>query len=146
MSQVKSIRSFHSSAGSLLKRPWKTYKDGTLFYGESKTGNNRVPLGTKQGNKNFYKGTRASGIGRFTKHGSYIIDPARTRTFVVPVTGASASESLRPFVSSNVPEIKQLFQPYKGPTDPLLLLQRARNFVENGKTEKEFTHNYVERV
>lgn len=67
-----------------LLRPWKTYKDGTLFYGSSKTGSNRHPLTTKQGNKNFYKGVRASGNGSHTPTGRFTIHFNKVRTYVVP--------------------------------------------------------------
>lgn len=67
-----------------LLRPWKTFKDGTLFYGTTKNGSKRHPLTSKQGNKNYYKGTRSSGIGSHTAYGKYTINWEKVRTYVVP--------------------------------------------------------------
>ncbi|KAL8630812.1 hypothetical protein Q9189_003481 [Teloschistes chrysophthalmus] len=35
-------------------------------------------------NGGYYKGTRSGSMGRHTKHGGYIIDYAKVRTYVVP--------------------------------------------------------------
>lgn len=72
------------SQANFVLRPWKTFKDGTLFYGTSKTGSKRHPLTSKQGNKNFYKGTRSSGVGQHTSTGKYTIHWDKVRTYVVP--------------------------------------------------------------
>ncbi|MCJ1313080.1 hypothetical protein MMC25_006757 [Agyrium rufum] len=44
----------------------------------------RLALTTKMVNKGFYKGTRSGSMGRHTKHGGYIIEWAKVRTYVVP--------------------------------------------------------------
>ena len=44
----------------------------------------RLPLTTKQVNKGFYKGTGTGAMGRHTKHGGYIIEWHKVRTYVVP--------------------------------------------------------------
>ena len=44
----------------------------------------RLALTTKQVNKGFYKGNRTGSMGRHTRHGGYIIDPRKVRTYVVP--------------------------------------------------------------
>lgn len=78
---------------NFLLRPWKTYKDGTLFYGTTKSGSNRHPLTSKQGNKNYYKGTRSSGVGSFTTQGSYIVNWEKVRTYKVPAGLANTDVS-----------------------------------------------------
>lgn len=135
-------RTFHSSTQSLLKRPWKTYKDGTLFYGQSKAGNKRLALSTKQGNKNFYKGTRSSGIGHISSKGTYNIDYARVRTFVTP---ADMSTPLKPLVSANTPVPKNTFKGYTGATDGRLWLNNVKEYIENGDVKFEKTETYIEK-
>ena len=44
----------------------------------------RLPLTTKQVNNGFYKGTGSGAMGRHTKHGGYIIEWRKVRTYVVP--------------------------------------------------------------
>ncbi len=44
----------------------------------------RLALTTKQVNGGFYKGTGSGSMGRHTKHGGYIIDWRKVRTYVVP--------------------------------------------------------------
>ena len=44
----------------------------------------RKPLTTKQTNKGYYKGNRTGAMGRHTKHGGYVIEWAKVRTYVVP--------------------------------------------------------------
>lgn len=44
----------------------------------------RLALTTKQVNGGFYKGTGSGSMGRHTKHGGYIIEWAKVRTYVVP--------------------------------------------------------------
>jgi len=41
-------------------------------------------LTTKDVNKGFYKGNRTGTVGRHTKHGGFIVDYSRVRTYVVP--------------------------------------------------------------
>jgi large subunit ribosomal protein L41 len=41
-------------------------------------------LTVKDVNKGYYKGNRTGTIGRHTKHGGFIIDRTRVRTYVVP--------------------------------------------------------------
>ena len=42
------------------------------------------PLTTKQVAKGFYKGTGTGSTGRHTKHGGYIVELEKVRTYVVP--------------------------------------------------------------
>lgn len=44
----------------------------------------RLALTTKATNKGYYKGTGTGPMGTHTKHGGYIIDWDRVRTYVVP--------------------------------------------------------------
>lgn len=44
----------------------------------------RLPLNTKQAGKDFYKGNRTGSMGRHTKHGGYIIDFKKVRTYICP--------------------------------------------------------------
>jgi large subunit ribosomal protein L41 len=44
----------------------------------------RLALTTKMANKGYYKGTGTGSTGSHTKHGGYIIDWAKVRTYVVP--------------------------------------------------------------
>lgn len=130
-----SVNFFGQSTVLQLTRPWKKYRDGTLFYGLSKSGNNRTPLTTKQGNKTMYKGTRSSGIGKHTKYGEYVIDWSKVRTFVTP---KFMNMDLKPLVSGNVPELKHEFQGYKkGPQDTKLYIQKLKEYIMNGKVQSE---------
>lgn len=44
----------------------------------------RLRLTTKDVNKGYYKGTGTGSMGRHTKHGGYIIDWNKVRTYVCP--------------------------------------------------------------
>lgn len=44
----------------------------------------RLALTTKQVNGGYYKGTGTGSMGRHTKHGGYVIDWRKVRTYVVP--------------------------------------------------------------
>ena len=44
----------------------------------------RLALTTKQTGKGYYKGTRSGAMGRHTSRGTYEIEPAKVRTYVVP--------------------------------------------------------------
>lgn len=141
--RVTAVTSFRETVSSSLRRPWKTYRDGTLFYGQSKAGNKRLPLSTKQGNKNFYKGTRSSGIGHMDMYGRYNINYSKVRTFVVP---AGVDDSLLlPLVSSNVPIPRNSFKGYTGVTDGRLYLDKVKEFVETGDVEFPKTNEFTER-
>lgn len=64
----------------------------------------RLQLTTKQVNGGYYKGTRSGAMGRHTKHGQYIIDWDKVRTYVVPdLAGFQVCSSLLPFPSSPLP-------------------------------------------
>lgn len=44
----------------------------------------RLRLTTKQVNRGYYKGNRTGSMGFFLKTGTYIIEPGKLRTYVVP--------------------------------------------------------------
>lgn len=139
------VNLFRESPISLLTRPWKKFRDGTLFYGESKSGNRRTALTTKQGNKTMYKGTRSSGIGKHTRYGGYSIQWNKARTFVTP---SNYNIELKPLVSHNVPELKHQFKGYqKGSLDAKLYFNKIREYVKNGKLQSEGSdvNCYVEK-
>jgi len=50
----------------------------------SRTATRRLRLTTKQAGPNYYKGVGTGSMGRHTKHGGYIIDWKKVRTYVVP--------------------------------------------------------------
>ncbi|KAL3235281.1 Large ribosomal subunit protein mL41 [Nakaseomyces bracarensis] len=144
MLRPTNVNLFQASRASLLTRPWVKYRDGTLFYGESKAGNNRTALTTKQGNKNMYKGTRSSGIGRHTSRGGYIIEWKKVRTFVTP---KDYNLDLKPLVSHNVPELKHQFKGYQGIMDTKLYMDKLKEYVVKGRIQSEASDVdcYVER-
>lgn len=129
------MNSFRESPISLLTRPWKKFRDGTLFYGSSKTGTKRTALTTKQGNKTMYKGTRSSGIGKHTRYGGYTIQWRKVRTFVTP---KNYNIDLKPLVSHNVPELKHQFKGFsKGSLDSKLYFTKLREYIQNGRLQSD---------
>lgn len=60
----------------------------------------RLALTTKQVNGGFYKGTGSGSMGWHTKHGGYVIDPKKVRTYVVP-------EGLKDFKVSRRLDVKE---------------------------------------
>lgn len=44
----------------------------------------RLQLTTKQAGKDYYKGTGSGAMGRHTKHGGYVLDYNKVRTYMVP--------------------------------------------------------------
>ncbi|RKP23654.1 mitochondrial ribosomal protein L27-domain-containing protein [Syncephalis pseudoplumigaleata] len=67
----------------------------------------RKPMNTKRGH-NYYKGTRTGSMGRHTKHGGYIIDYSKVRTYVVPDL---ADCELKPYVSHRTEKITSGIKP-----------------------------------
>lgn len=108
--RASSVLSFQLTAAASLRRPWQTFRDGQLWYGITTRGSKRHPLTSKQGNKNFYKGTRSSGYGKSDAAGNYIVNWAKVRTYVAPAN--MASSDLKALVSPNVPQLMQVFDGY----------------------------------
>ncbi|KAJ2758973.1 60S ribosomal protein L27, mitochondrial, partial [Coemansia nantahalensis] len=65
-------------------------------------GAKRGVLTSKKGH-NFYKGNRTGSMGRHTKHGSYVVDLDKVRTFAVPDL---ADCELKPYVSRRTNKFK----------------------------------------
>ncbi|KAJ2080728.1 60S ribosomal protein L27, mitochondrial [Coemansia sp. RSA 988] len=65
-------------------------------------GAKRGVLTSKKG-RNFYKGNRTGSMGRHTKHGGYVIDLDKVRTFVVP---DMTNCKLQPYVSRRAGKFK----------------------------------------
>jgi len=62
----------------------------------SKQAAKRLPLNSKRGNKNYYKGKGGTKEGRHTSKGRYIIDPLKRLELVVPdLTGFK----LKPYIA-----------------------------------------------
>jgi len=118
------------SGVQLLLRPWRKYRTREPFYGLTKSGNKRWALSTKQGNKEFYKGTGSTGVGQHTRKGNYRVNWEKVRTFVVP-SNVDSTE-LRPLVDPTSPNIKNHFQGFKGATDPQLHMKKVMEFIEYG--------------
>ncbi|TLS24075.1 hypothetical protein PpBr36_08141 [Pyricularia pennisetigena] len=89
-------------------------------------------LTTKDANKGFYKGTGTGSMGRHTKHGGYIVEFDKVRTYVVP---KNLDEfKLSPFVTKKMSPTFGLGsyqgQGQTGPRSPELYLSRWK--AENG--------------
>ncbi|KAI0477835.1 putative ribosomal protein [Xylariaceae sp. FL0804] len=88
----------------------------------------KLQLTTKDIKKGFYKGTRTGSMGRHTKHGGYVIEYAKVRTYVVPPL---ADFKLTPFVTNKKAPMHGQYEGYaQGPKNPALYLQRWKD--ENG--------------
>ncbi|KAL2075453.1 hypothetical protein VTL71DRAFT_396, partial [Oculimacula yallundae] len=59
----------------------------------------RLALTTKQTNKGYYKGTGSGSMGSHTKHGGYLMDWDKVRTYVVPDL---SNFKLTPFITKNM--------------------------------------------
>ncbi|KAL9137645.1 MAG: hypothetical protein Q9175_001134 [Cornicularia normoerica] len=68
----------------------------------------RLPLTTKQVSNGFYKGTGTGAMGRHTKHGGYVIEWRRVRTYVVPEQLKDCK--LTPFVTQKLRPTKGRFE------------------------------------
>ncbi len=52
------------------------------YYGKSR--GKRIPLTSKQGNKNYYKGNGCRSEGRHTSKGGYVMDKSKMLELIVP--------------------------------------------------------------
>ncbi|KAL8807634.1 MAG: hypothetical protein Q9182_000618 [Xanthomendoza sp. 2 TL-2023] len=68
----------------------------------------RLALTTKQVNGGYYKGTGSGSMGRHTKHGGYILDYRKVRTYVVPKD--LKDFRLTPFVTKTMEPLKGSFE------------------------------------
>lgn len=130
--KASSVLSFQQTATTNLRRPWQTFKDGQLWYGVMKSGSKRHPLTSKQGNKQYYKGTRSSGVGKLNNAGNYIVDWSKVRTYVTP--SEMMLTGLKPLVSPNVPQTRQKYVGYSdGAKSPELAWKNIVDFIEYGE-------------
>ncbi|KAE9993907.1 hypothetical protein Vi05172_g10909 [Venturia inaequalis] len=63
----------------------------------------RLALTTKQGPKDYYKGTGSGSMGQHTKFGGYQINYSKVRTYVPPNYENEDLKQLTPFVSARLP-------------------------------------------
>ena len=131
--RVRVLAKMKPSGVQQLLRPWNKFRTREPFYGFTKSGNERWSLSTKQGNKEFYKGTQSTGVGRHTKKGKYQVNWEKVRTFVVPAHLEQCD--LKPLVDPTTPNIKNHYQGYDGATDPKLQMKKIMEFVEYGYEE-----------
>ncbi|KAF2812263.1 uncharacterized protein BDZ99DRAFT_382883 [Mytilinidion resinicola] len=89
----------------------------------------RLQLTTKQAGKDYYKGNRVGSHGRHTKHGKYIIEWQKVRTYVCPRD--LENSSLTPFVARRIEIERGTFAGTKGPMDGEAYLERWK--AENGQ-------------
>lgn len=91
----------------------------------------RLALTTKQVNGGYYKGTGSGSMGSHTKHGGYVIDQNKVRTYVVPPdldqfkvcrfgfgeieADNTGDAQLTPFVTKNMEPLKGTFKRTRGP-------------------------------
>ncbi|KAF4635861.1 hypothetical protein G7Y89_g2231 [Cudoniella acicularis] len=68
----------------------------------------RLALNTKNANKGYYKGTGTGSTGSHTKHGGYIINWEKVRTYVVPQN--LKDFKLTPFVTKKIRPVKGRFE------------------------------------
>ncbi|MCJ1472164.1 hypothetical protein MMC13_000811 [Lambiella insularis] len=68
----------------------------------------RLALTTKQVNGGYYKGTGSGSTGRHTKHGNYVIEWHKVRTYIVPEQ--LKTFKLTPFVTKNMEPLKGNFE------------------------------------
>ncbi|KAF2765017.1 hypothetical protein EJ03DRAFT_331352 [Teratosphaeria nubilosa] len=66
----------------------------------------RLPLTTKQGPHNYYKGNRTGSMGTHTKYGGYVIDWRKVRTYVCPDL---TDFELTPFVALRIKKPRDSF-------------------------------------
>lgn len=125
------VAKFQQSVSTLLRRPWQKERAQNLWYGHWKTGSKRHALTTKQGNKNFYKGTRSAGYGKLNSSGHFIMDWTKVRTYVVPAE--LGTTELKSLVLPKTPQILQKFRGYNdGFKDPEFAWHNIKNFIEYG--------------
>jgi len=108
----------------------------------------RLPLNSKQGNKDFYKGTRQAALpgdrrtGAPGRHiirgkGRYMLDDTKVRYYVAPPLAELNSTQLRPYVEASYTQ-SDAEKKIKGRFTPELLLRHAkRQAVEGLAAQRE---------
>ncbi|EFY90526.1 hypothetical protein MHUMG1_00479 [Metarhizium humberi] len=86
-----------------------------------------LKLTTKDVGKGFYKGNRTGSMGRHTKHGGYVIEWNKVRTYAVPPN--LKDFKLTPFVSRQVREVPGDYKGLeKGPQDPYFYVEQWKRY------------------
>lgn len=67
----------------------------------------KLKLTSKQAGPNYYKGYGSGAMGRHTKHGGYVIEWHKVRTFVVPTIRDDFY--MTPFVSKRIDKPKNMY-------------------------------------
>ncbi|KAJ3118500.1 hypothetical protein HDU96_001319 [Phlyctochytrium bullatum] len=97
------------------------------------------PLGAKFGNKNWYKGTGSAGMGKWLKDGTYVVEPHKVRSWVVPSNLAECK--LTPYVDPKfdlVVRSHSVVDYFKLGNLPADLVARDASLVQNmQRTAKE---------
>ncbi|KAF2220485.1 mitochondrial ribosomal protein L27-domain-containing protein [Elsinoe ampelina] len=89
----------------------------------NKRATRKLKLTPKVAGKDYYKGFGTGAMGRHTKHGGYVIDWSKVRTYVVPEAGDG---ELTPFVSKRVEKPEPDYRGTTGPMDGQAWLARWR--------------------
>ncbi|KAJ5678314.1 uncharacterized protein N7477_003947 [Penicillium maclennaniae] len=114
----------------------------------------RLRLTTKAINGGYYKGNRTGSMGRFDKHGNYVIDYKKVRTYVVPED--LKDFKLTPFVTKRAEAKRSIYNKeieQNGRTYTVVDKMTGRNYLElwaerNGEEvyERELIENPVEEI
>ncbi|KAF2203360.1 hypothetical protein GQ43DRAFT_411785 [Delitschia confertaspora ATCC 74209] len=88
----------------------------------------RLALTTKMTNKGYYKGNRVGSMGKLTKHGNFIVDYAKVRTYVVP--HGLKDSILTPFVTKVIEKDELQYLKVQNPTSGDAYLEKWK--MENG--------------
>ncbi|KAK0629180.1 mitochondrial ribosomal protein L27-domain-containing protein [Bombardia bombarda] len=84
----------------------------------------KLRLTTKDVNKGFYKGSGTGTVGRHTKHGGFVIEWEKVRSYVCPPLEGF---KLTPFVAATVPKVYGQFSDAQGPRNPETYLARWKS-------------------
>merc|ERR1712216_82548 len=63
------------------------------------------PLGSKMGNKNYYKGKGGLNMGKHTKRGGFIVQREKVPMIVAPDWAKIEASGLKPYVAHNTPKV-----------------------------------------
>jgi len=94
----------------------------------------RIPLNTKQASTQYYKGNRSGSMGWHTKHGAYVIDLRKVRTFVAPEW---LNENLMPFVAKHIKPVDASDPNLIGQIDGKTYLEKWKRRQKGKKKRKE---------
>ncbi|KAK9448032.1 mitochondrial 54S ribosomal protein mL41 [Limtongia smithiae] len=131
------------SAPSLMR----AFKDRLIPLKQRNPQGRRYNLTPKQGNKDYYKGTGSANMGRHTKHGRYIIDFQKVRTYVVPEE--LHDTQLTPYAPKTLPRLINTYKGYQnGSFDGQWYIDKHEEYLKYGadeSPESQRTENWIER-